>query len=437
MFEDIPVFPLETPAVRPLEIIPVRAQQGEFLMVRDPMGVIEGAALLQPDPILMVFFQLADGRTSVHEMASKVTEATGQIIPAGIFESIVSQLDEALMLQSQRFKDALQKRFEDFAASDTRPYRTFQHNGSDRLAMLKELGDEMRRHKMSSLSPPKEMGLPRGAVRGVLSPHIDYKRGGETYAWAYQALKEHGTGAKTFIVLGTSHRPARHGFIATKKAYDTPFGKLPCNTEMLDELEAEFGGILYADEYLHADEHTIELNAAYLRHTFPDQDIKIIPILVVPFDEMLYQDTKPAEDDEVQKFIGALRTVLARHGDKVALIGGVDFSHCGPEFGHEELNNEARQKAIRAEDETALKTLEEQGADAFFETFRPTQNARNVCSIATAYVVTKALEGTAKPRLLHYQQATSNDQSNMVTFASVAYVKEGAEAEGKGKIILL
>ncbi|MEO8376424.1 MAG: hypothetical protein ABI579_02040, partial [Candidatus Sumerlaeota bacterium] len=119
MFENLPVFPLDTPALRAVELTPVRVQEQNMIMVRDPAGVIEGAALLVPDPLLLFFFQMADGKTSLGEMAQKATMSSGQIIPVGMFESMTQQLDDALLLQSEKFKAALQKKYEEFLSSPT------------------------------------------------------------------------------------------------------------------------------------------------------------------------------------------------------------------------------------------------------------------------------------------------------------------------------
>ncbi|MCC5877720.1 MAG: AmmeMemoRadiSam system protein B [Candidatus Sumerlaeia bacterium] len=437
MFDNITTFPLETPALRPLEIVPVQSEGRQLIMVRDPMGLIEGAALLMPDPILMVFLQMADGKTQLGDMAQKLTEATGQIIPVGMFERLVKELDNALMLQSDRFAEALRERYREFMESPTRPYRVFQAEGNDRLKMMKELGDEFRRHEMSPYSPPKEMELPEGGVTAVLSPHIDYNRGGETYAWSYKALKEYGTGAKTYIVLGTTHRPSSHRFVATKKDYDTPFGVIKTDTALLDELEKEFGGDLYGDEYLHADEHTVELQAVYLKKTFGDSDIRMIPILVDSFSDLIMAGVSPTEDPEVGAFIKALRTILERHGDDVALIGGVDFSHCGPEFGHEQPNEDDRVKEIENEDRAVLKHVEALDPEAYFAAYHEDQNARNHCSMGAVYTVMETMKGRAEAKLLNYQQANSAEKSNLVSFASVAFTKPGMEPGKKAKIILL
>ncbi len=436
VFDQIPVFPLDKPAVRPLDIAPVQVKNQQILMVRDPLGLLEGAALLAPDPLLLVFLEMADGNTTLGEMAQKLTMASGQIIPVGIFEDVARQLDEALLLQTEKFVEALKKKHEDYMQSPKRPYTVFRAEGADRLAFMKELGEEFRRHRMSKLSPPEHLELPGNAVIGILSPHIDYNRGGEAYAWAYQALKEHGTNAKTYIILGTSHRPLMNPFAATRKNYDTPFGEIETDQALLDEIIAEYGDGLLADEYSHAQEHTVELEAIYLKKTIEDREFKIVPILVGSVDELLEGEEQPNQEEEVAKFCAAIRKVIEKHGDDVAIIGGVDFSHCGPEFGQEELNEPEREKEIEKNDRSALEAIESGDSSKFFDCFRPELNNQNVCSIAPIYVMMEIFKGKAKAKTLTYQQANSPDKATLVSFASVAFIKEGVEDKPKSRIIL-
>jgi len=437
VFDQIPTFPLETPAFRAVEMMPVRAQGQNLIMIRDPLNLIEGSALLVPDPLLLVFMEMADGKTTLGEMAQRVTMMSGQIISVGLFEKMVQQLDEALLLQSDRFAAALRKKYEEWASSPTRPYKVFRVPAADRLKMLKELGDEFRRHRMSSISPPVRMELPAGSVAGILAPHIDYQRGGEAYAWAYRALKECGTGARTFIVLGTSHRPSQSRFIATRKHFETPLGTVENDHEVLDALATAYGEDLYAEEFLHMEETTIELQAMYLRHLFGDDTIKIVPILTAPIDDLLEEDGTPrATDPQVEQFIAALRTVLDKYGDSVALIGAVDFSHCGPEFGDEQPNTPERAKEIERDDRLMLEKVEKLDGQGFFDSFRPDQNERKVCSISATYVAVEAMKGRASAKMLTYQQSSTNEQQTLVSFGAVAFLKPGMEAKPVSRIIL-
>lgn len=433
------VFPLETPAVRALDLHPARIEGRDVIVARDPLGIMDGTAVLAAHPLLLVFFQLANGRTTCSQMAQAVSRATGQLIGAEVFESIAKQLDEALMLLSPRFREAYERKRQEFAGLDVRPPSVFRADGLDRLELIKSLAEELRSHAVGPKAPPRELDLPRRSVVGILAPHIDFQRGGPAYAWAYRALSDHGVGAETFIVLGTSHKPMAHRFVATRKHFDTPLGRVDTDQELLDELSCRFGGKLFDDEFAHASEHTIEFQALYLRHTFGHQEgrmPRIVPILVGSFEEMLLDGAAPADDEEITAFCRALQSILQAHGERVGLIGSVDLSHCGPHFGHRQLNDEAREQEIEKGDRAALAALESGDPDRFFEHFRADGNARQVCSIAPIYVALAAMRGYAMPHVLTYQQANSEDRTCLVSFASVAFLKKEALASAP-KIVIV
>ncbi len=435
----IETFPVETPALRPLEIVPVRDRSGTFLLVRDPLGVLEGAVLIPADPLVILVLQFADGNTSVGEIASKATYQTGQIISIELVRDIVRQLDDALLLLSDKFVAAWQARRAEYAAQPTRQPSVFRTEGADRLKMLADLGAEFRRHLASPDSPPADLGLAPGSVDAVFAPHIDYQRGGEAYAWSYRALVEAGGAPETYFILGVVHRPAMHRFIATRKAYETPFGPVPCDTELLDRFAAEFGGELFLDEYQHVTEHSIELQVVYLKKLLGERAFKVVPVLVGSFDDLLAFEEPPRQaDPEVGAFIGALGKVLAEGAGRVALVGGVDFSHCGPAFGDEVPNSDERARAIEEGDRRALDAIASVDPEGFFDSFREDLNERRVCSIGPIYCALHALRSRGcSAKVQKYMQANSADRSTLVSFASVAFLKPGAGAPSPGRIILL
>ncbi len=423
----IETYPLETPAVRPLNLHPARLDGRDVIVVQDPLGILEGTAVLAAHPLLLVFFQLANGQTTFQQMAEIVTRAAGTIVGTEVFESIAKQLDQALLLASPRFREAYERKRQEYRQLARRPSIVFRAEGMDRLEMIKKLSEDLRSHFKREKAPPASLDLPARSVIGILSPHIDYDRGGHLYAWAYKALREYGTGPKTCIILGTSHKPLSHRFVATRKDFETPLGVVQTDLELLNELADEFGGELFEDEFAHASEHSVELQALYLRHTFGESEVpKIVPILVGSFEEMLADSRSPGEDPEIAAFCGALSRILERHGEKVAVIAGVDFSHCGPHFGQMELNDPERESEIEGGDRAALAALETGEPDRFFDHFRKDGNANQVCSIAPIYVALAAMQKIAAPRVLAYDQANSEDRTCLVSFASVAFLKKDA-----------
>jgi AmmeMemoRadiSam system protein B len=64
---------------------------------------------------------------------------------------------------------------------------------------------------------------------GLLSPHIDYGRGGAVYAHAWKRAAQAVREAELVILLGTDH----YGldlFTLTRQSYATPYGVLPTDT---------------------------------------------------------------------------------------------------------------------------------------------------------------------------------------------------------------
>ncbi len=424
-----PVFPIETPALRPLQVTPVTHEGRQVLVFQDPMGIIENPIAIVPDAILLVILQHADGETDLGKLAEIARQQTDLIITADRIRNVVRELDESLLLLSERFMARWKERRIEWDALPVR--RSVVFNGDERDLILEDLEEEFQRHEEGPDAPPEKLDLPNENVRAVISPHIDYLRGGETYAWAYKAVREH-TKAKTFIILGTLHRSAAHTFIATRKPYDTPYGLVEVDDEVLGAIEKDFRGELFEEEYLHGSEHTIELQVVYLKKVLGDRSFKIVPILVAPMDEYLYAEpaVDPAQDPEIDSFTQVIRDVMRKYGDDVVLIAGVDLAHCGPEFGHPDPNDDVVLDAIKRQDLEALKSVEAVDATAFFNSFRKTMNSRNVCSIAPIYCALHAMREEYQGKLLRYHQANSEDQTCMVSFASVAFTP-------KSRIILL
>lgn len=422
--QDIGIFPLETPALRPLEIFPVQHEGRQLILVRDPLGIIPGMAALPPDPLILIILQMANGQSTVEDMAKVAREQTGMIVTADKITNIVREMDQAGMFFSERYLELRREREKAYQQKEHRESAMFE--GEDRLLLIKQLGEELRRHK-DAPHAVRGLDLNGANVRAVLSPHIDFERGGPIYTWAYEALAKH-TSARTFIVLGTLHRPSENPFIATRKPYKTPLGVAEIDTEMLAELEKEYSGELYNEEFLHEAEHTIEFQVLYLQHALQGRPFKILPILVGSFDPFLYLEgnIRPEQDPDVASFIETLKKLMERHGDDVVLIGGVDFAHCGPEFGDEQINGPEVESAVREQDQEMLRAIESVDPQCFFDGFREDLNQRKVCSIAPIYTLLAALQGEHEGKTLAYHQSNNNERSSMVTFGSVAFTSKKA-----------
>lgn len=100
------------PAIRALEAVPVQ-QDGETLLVlNDRQGVAPEPIVVRP--ALVPFLQLFDGEHTLLDLQSALTRATRQIVTAEEADGLVDQLDQALVLDSDRFRREQRRIIEEF-----------------------------------------------------------------------------------------------------------------------------------------------------------------------------------------------------------------------------------------------------------------------------------------------------------------------------------
>ena len=145
------------------------------------------------------------------------------------------------------------------------------------------------------------------SLRGVLSPHIDFQRGGPVYTWSYKELVENSQ-ADTFVVLGVAHQYCRRRFALTCKDFETPLGVVPTDRAYVDRIASLAGRDLFDDELAHRTEHSIEFQVVFLQYLLGGRrDFSIVPILVGSFHDLMERGVDPIDDPEVSRFVQALR----------------------------------------------------------------------------------------------------------------------------------
>ena len=104
-----------------------------------------------------------------------------------------------------------------------------------------------RSNFISSIHPYEKKALsvdplPKSVkVTGLVSPHIDYQRGGEVYAQLWRRCSNSLKEIELVIILGTDHNGRPGSLTLTKQNYATPIGQLPSEIEIVDKLASVFG----------------------------------------------------------------------------------------------------------------------------------------------------------------------------------------------------
>lgn len=371
------------PKLRLVDIRP-HAHNGEsYLMLRDPLQLSE-QQLLIPQPLGAVL-ALCDGTRTPHDVAQTLSLYWGATVPTVLVEQVVEALDAVYLLENERMAEALRRARAAYRQAPCRPPllagQSYPAEPDALHALLEGYLAEARRSRNGA-------GHQHKTVAGLLSPHIDYPRGGSVYAQVWEQAAAAAQTADLVVIFGTDHYGG-DPFTLTRQSYSTPYGVLPTALDVVDRLAAVLGEeAAYAGELRHRGEHSLELVAVWLHHLRARRPVEIVPILVGGFHHHIAGGTAPANDGMLNRVLETLAD--ATRGRRLLVVASGDLAHVGPAFGGEPLDAAAR-AAVAAADKELLQWMQQGDAEGFFEAIRRVRDRNNVCGVAPIYLTLRLL----------------------------------------------
>jgi AmmeMemoRadiSam system protein B len=419
---------LERPKLRSLSAQRIDYQGQTYALIEDPLGVFEEPVLIPIDGFQWMVRHL-DGQSTLPEIQQRVLRDVGQRLSLATLQELVAKLDRAMVLDGPTFAAfhaTYRRQRVRPPALAGRSYAASEHALRAQLA-------QFFLHDKGSGNPRPD--VPAGTwLRGILSPHIDFHRGGPVYTWSYKELVER-SDAAIYVILGVAHQWCRNRFALTRKDFATPLGVVPTDRAYVDRIAEAAGTDLFEDELSHRAEHSIEFQVVFLQYLLGGRrPFAIVPILVGSFHDLMEQGIDPIEDRAVRQFIDALHQAEATSGQRVAYIGGIDLCHVGPEFGDPEPVDAALLDQVRRFDTAMLDRALANDPAGWFGTASEVGNRWRVCGLAATYTMLHAM-GPARGRLLKYDQAVDDRRTCCVSFASLAFeaaAGDGANGDGDG-----
>ena len=413
----------DTPRIRPIEAFPVQHEGKTLIYLKDPLNFATPLGISPAGYFVLAHF---DGGHSFTEIQETYGKRFGALLGTDELKQFVEMLDQHHYLESDRFDNYRQAVMAEFRQSPTRiPAHVGGGYKSDPVGLTAQLDDYFQ--------PPKGPGPPtiangRVAPKAIVAPHIDFHRGGPSYAWAYKALAE-SQGADLYIVLGTSHCGGNTPYILTLKDFATPLGLVETDREFVNRLQAQCVDDYFGDEYLHRGEHSIEFQMLFLKYAAqkraalsgqPEKPFKIVPILVSSFHSLMMSRTLPEQTAAIGNFLTALRRLAAQDSREICFVAGVDLAHVGRQFGDTEPVTDDFLKWIEAEDRQLVERLAALDAPGFFNEIAKDQDRRKICGFSPLYSLIHLLDG-ARGNHLNYGQAFTPETGSAVTFTSMIF----------------
>jgi hypothetical protein len=246
------------PQVRPLEAIHYRHKGQDMFCLRDPSRLSDRELHVSADVFLIA--SLFDGERGLTDVQSEVACRVGSPVASADIQKVVDALDNAHFLEGAAFERWRAEVEDEFRAA---PVRASVLAGNCYPEDHRDIPKFLDKYFLGSEGPGEPGEVREGAtpLRGLVVPHIDLKRGGVSFAHAYKELRE-AMRPETVVILGVAHAGRGELFTLTRKDYDTPFGNMKTDVEIVDRLAAAAGDGAFADEYSHKGEHSIEIASA-------------------------------------------------------------------------------------------------------------------------------------------------------------------------------
>ncbi len=405
------------PKLRPVEPVNVVVEGRQIVALKDPLQLTD-RMLCVPSETLPVLAML-DGRHSLLDIQAHLTRRAGRIVFLDEITSLVESLDEALLLESDRFRDAFERKCAEFRRS---PFRSASHVGMSYAADPTELKREFGGFFCGESGPglPDFFSDPRRPV-GLIAPHIDIRAGGRCLAQAYHALGS-AQPSDVYVILGTGHSGVEGMFTACTLDFQTPLGRVETDREFIESLSRELGRDAAAEEILHATEHVIEFQVLFLQYLFADRHpFKIVPVLCALSHHIFNEDGLFGEQRRVfDEFCRALKETCRKSPRSVCFIASADLDHIGPRYGDSFIPHRGTVAESLEKDGSMLTLLEHLDVAGFISTVTTEDDARRICGfspITTMFHCMDASEG----RLLSLDYAHVDNRNSFVSFTSMIF----------------
>ncbi|MEM7129068.1 MAG: AmmeMemoRadiSam system protein B [Chloroflexota bacterium] len=407
---------IQQPKLRNLDVRPILQQGRPYLLLRDPLQVTEKPMLL-PQPLASAL-AFCNGECTVDEIADQYKRHHGFPLEMAYFCKMIATLDETYLLDNERSAEAHYRALMAYRGAPSRPPFLA---GQSYPATPQGLEAYFNGY-LADVIPQNRTSVSQPMGRGLLSPHIDYQRGGAVYAQVWQRAAETARNVDLVIMFGTDHY-GTDLFTLTRQHYATPYGILPTPLSIVDALASEIGDeAAYAGELRHKGEHSLELVATWLHHMRGGRPCELVPILVGGFHSFMHDNISPEDHPHIQSILRILYSHM--QNKNVLVVASGDMAHVGPAFGGEPLSS-AERKKLRKHDDALLSAMKQGNSVGFFKSICAVEDRNNVCGVSPIYLTMRLLEmngGQIRGEQHGYDVCPADEQgSSVVTISGVLF----------------
>jgi len=373
------------------------------------------------------YLQNIDGTNTVDEIVEAALGIGAEPVSQEILDDLLSRLDEMLLLSNGAYVVDMKRRIDEYRAAPSRAAvladLAYPGSAEDLRGYLDGFAFPYMVSEENSLSD-SSFDLRTAPLKAIITPHIDYERGGDSYGMIWEQVREKLQDVELFVVFGTDHNGDGPRLTLTGQNYETPLGTLETDTELVDDLskilssDDSINDHAFADEFNHANEHSIELASVWLHRALGRSDAKMLPVLCGSFGRLLMDGAiSPDEHPQIFAAIEHLQAVASER--RTVFIAAADFAHVGPAFGDTEtflVDSDGRVR-VESDDKALLESITTGDREQLFELIKQKSDSNKICGLAPIYMTLWA-SGATNGSWNAYQQCQADEENT--SFVSIA-----------------
>lgn len=399
---------VEKPKLRSLDFQPVYYQDQEMFLLRDPLELSDYQIILPPGLLQMLAF--CDGERTAQEVQEAFSKFINLPIDISLVERTLAQLDAACLLDNEHSRQVIKAQLHHYRSQAHRP---------PALAGLSYPADpaDLTRSFIEFSNGDDLNGWSSWQGRGIISPHIDYHRGGPVYASVWKRAEAAVQEADLVLIFGTDHNGGLGQVTLTEKAYATPFGVLPTEPKLVQQLAEAVGPTAFDEELHHRNEHSVELSAVWLHYTRRENPPPMIPILCGSFHHYVMNGRHPAQEPRLNRFIETLREETA--GRRVLAVASVDLAHVGPNFGDNFVMDSDRRAELADSDRSLMDAIRQGDAARFYREIAAVEDRNRICGLSAIYLMLRYLGETDGVKVAYEHCAADTAEASLVSICGM------------------
>jgi AmmeMemoRadiSam system protein B len=404
------------PLLRQLQFSPIKENEEQYIVLWDPSG-------LSPDKLIVplnyfYLLQFFDGEHTLEQVGVEYLRRFGEFLLPTRLERLVADMDAKLFLEGESVETAKQAALAAYRSAALRsPSFAGKSYEADGEKLKLQLESFFASKEGPGFTPSSNQGKP---IKGLVAPHYEMRFGGPIYAWAYKELKEAEAPA-LYVILGTCHAGLKNLFAVTDKDFETPFGVVPVDRDILSLLRQKGGAPFFEEDVAHRTEHSIEFQLPFLQFTRgTTRPFTILPILCAfPAAALTDGHLSPLRT-QIEAFLGMLKESLAEAGRPACFIASADLAHIGLRYGDPSPPSDFAFHKCMQTDLAMLKHVETLDPAGLATFIRTEEDRRRICGFSPIYSMLNVMRAE-KGEVLRYDRGITDQFNSTVTYASMSF----------------